>query len=180
MGQVEEWAYWLDQRVTDPTKDVDEGAPYRWATAVSHWLIDATLLTDTDSLEVGQQRLRTAYRNFHPTEARGTQLATIMTVLAETIQAGLDRARQARLEQTLEPGSWAAKVLIKIDQEPDLNNTQLSLTLGTGETQISRTARALSGYGLVVSSRYGRQNAWRTTPRGAGLVEQLLRRSNPR
>ncbi|MFI1726478.1 hypothetical protein [Streptomyces sp. NPDC020489] len=102
-------------------------------------------------------------------------------MLAETARAGLDRTRQMLLAETLDPHTWAARMLLAMAETPSITSTQLlaelkNEELSADETQISRSGRALVERGLAIKTRHGREVSWRTSPRGAAVVRSLQQR----
>lgn len=151
----------------------------RWAAAVARWVIDANLLSDAENLHVALETLRSAHARL--AVAGSTARAEIVvTVLLETTRAALERARQAELEDTLDPDTWAAKMLLVIHDIPGLTSQELASKLPTTDSQVSRSGRALIERGLVIKTRHGQERCWRASARGAVAARKLQRRATAR
>jgi len=143
----------------------------RWASAVSRWVIDASLLADTASLEAGFEVLRSAHGRLRGDET--ARLNALVMLLAETTRAGLDRARQYRVAEALDPNTRAAQMLLLMAGTPGITSSEMSSQLHAADTQISRSGTALIERGLAVKTRHGRERSWRLSPRGEIAVERL-------
>lgn len=173
--ELEVWASLLTEETGEGKRLGEREATDRWARAVSCWLIDASLLGDTESLHAGLEVLRSAHVRLRPVGPTA-RLEAMVAALAETARAGLDRARQTELAQTLDPDSWAARMLTTIDGQPGIISSMIAKELDADESQVSRSGRALVERGLAVKTRNGRSKGWRVTPRGAVTAEQLRSR----
>ncbi|WP_406722911.1 hypothetical protein OG968_24255 [Streptomyces althioticus] len=174
--ELNEWASLLERERGDGKVLGDHKVCDRWAAAVSRWIIDASLLGDAENLHVGLETLRSAHVRL-PAAGDTARAEAQVTAMMETMRAALDRARQAELEDTLDPSTRAAKMLTLIYEVPGITSTQLKEDLETGESQVSRSGRALAERGLVIKTRHGAERRWRTTPRGAVAARKLQHRS---
>lgn len=155
---------------SDVSRTGEDGA---WNRAFGRWLVDALLVGDTTALEQASAEIRNYARSVRGSERLGGALAA----LAEVAAAAGDRAEQQEVAGSLDPTSWAAKMLIAIDDEPGASNTRLAHMIGVSEaSQVSRSGRALLDRGLAVSAHAGRHLAWSVTPRGARVVDSLRAR----
>jgi PAS domain-containing protein len=171
------WASRLKEETGDG-KVLGEQAPVdRWASAVSRWLMDAALLADTANLHAALEILREAVLRLDP-EGPTARLETAVVTLAEVARAGLDRARQSEVVDTLDPNSWAARMLLLAHEQPHITSAKIVAKLGAHEAQISRSGKALTEQGLLVKNRHGRLKGWHTTPRGAITAQRLADRAN--
>jgi hypothetical protein len=169
------WATRLEEETGDGKILGEQAAVDRWASAVSRWLVDAALSDDAVNLHAAVEVLRTAVLRLHPTGPTA-RLETAVVTLAEVARAGLDRSRQNHLAETLDPNSWAARMLVLAHQTPHITSSDLVDQLGAHEAQISRSGKALVERGLLVKSRHGRSKGWHATPRGAALAARLVAR----
>lgn len=172
----EAWTDTLEQENGDGKIFGEASVTDSWASAVSRWVVDACLTSDVNNLHAGLETLRCAHVRLrpHPEVAR---LEATLTVLAETTRAGLDRARQAWIIETLDPATWAAQMLTAMDKNPGITSAELAKELSAAAAQISRSGTALIERGLAVKTRHGRERRWRLTPRGSVAVEALRHRS---
>lgn len=173
------WASVLEQVVEDAKRFTTEpGSADRWAAAVSRWLVDASLLADTQNLHAGLETLRSAHvRLFRAPAPETARLEGMITALAETARACLDRARQTHLAETLDPQTLAARMLSMIEAKPGITSAEMTEQLGVDDSQISRSGRALIEHGLVTKERHGRVRSWRSTPRGAFTAQRTRHRA---
>jgi len=174
--ELEAWASLLEAETGDGKHLGEHRVVDRWASAVSYWLVDANLLADADNLYTGLEILRAAQTRLQPTGPTA-RLDAILTVLAETASAALERARQTKLAEYLDPTSWAARMLVLVQAERGITSTEIIRRLCADESQISRSGRALIERGLAAKSRHGRTMGWSATPRGALIAERLRQRS---
>jgi DNA-binding MarR family transcriptional regulator len=150
----------------------------RWAGAVGRWVADASLLADDGALHAGIEALRSAHAGLVNRDAPGAvRLDGMVTAFAETAHASLDRIRQQQLADTLDPSTLAARMLVLIADKPGITSGALSWTFSVGDSQVSRTGRALVERGLAVKSRHGKERYWRLTPRGAAAARQVRERA---
>jgi hypothetical protein len=170
------WAARLAEETGDGKILGDQAVVDRWAAAVSRWLVDAALSGDVTNLHAALEELRAAVLRLRPTGPVARLEAAVVT-LAEVARASLDRARQVHLADTLDPGSWAARMLVLIFQTPHITSADMVEQLGVHEAQISRSGKALVERGLVVKSRHGRAKGWHATPRGTAIAQRLVERS---
>lgn len=173
--ELEVWASLLAAETGDGKHLGEHAMADRWASAVGHWLVDANLLADADNLHTGLEILRAAQTRLQPTGPTA-RLEAMVSVLADTTRAALDRARQTRLAENLDPGSWAARMLLAVVAERGITSTEIVQKLCADESQVSRSGRALVERGLAVKARHGRTKGWSATPRGAAVAERLLER----
>lgn len=173
------WASVLDQVVEDAKRFTAEpGSADRWAAAVSRWLVDASLLADAQSLHTGLETLRSAHVRLSWASAPETvRLEGMITALAETARACLDRARQTHMAEALDPQTVAARMLSMIDAKPGITSAEMTQQLGVDDSQISRSGRALIEHGLATKERHGRVRSWRSTPRGAFTAQRTRDRA---
>jgi DNA-binding MarR family transcriptional regulator len=174
--ELEVWASLLAKETGDGKHLGDHAVVDHWASAVGYWLVDANLLADADNLHLGLEALRDAHTRLPP-GGPTSRLEAMVTVLAETVRASLDRARQARLAENLDPNSWAARMLVAVADEPGVTSTEIVKRLCADESQISRSGRALVERGLAVKTRHGRVKGWSATPRGGATADRLRERS---
>lgn len=170
------WASYLEQEAGDGKHLGDVAVADRWASAVGYWLVDASLLADTDNLQAGLEILRSAHARLRPT-GQTARLEAHLTLLAEVARAGLDRARQSQLAENLDPASWAARMLVAIDEAPGITSAEVVRALGADDSQVSRSGRALIERGLAIKTRHGRVKGWRASPRGIVTVQRLRERT---
>ncbi|MFD8500955.1 MarR family transcriptional regulator [Amycolatopsis sp. NPDC059657] len=149
----------------------------RWTTAVGRWLIDATLLADVPSLEHALRALQDAAARLRP-DGPVARLDAVLHAFAEIAVAGLDRTEQTVIADTLDPGSWAAKMLVLAYQNPHITSSDIGTRLAVHEAQISRSGKALEERGLVVKTRHGRAKGWYATPRGETVAKRLVARAS--
>nr|WP_042191392.1 hypothetical protein [Kibdelosporangium sp. MJ126-NF4]CEL20049.1 hypothetical protein [Kibdelosporangium sp. MJ126-NF4]CTQ97273.1 hypothetical protein [Kibdelosporangium sp. MJ126-NF4] len=173
------WADLLKQETGDGKVLGDQAAVHRWVAAVSRWLVDATLLADEPNLRQALDVMRQAAMRLHPAGPTA-QLEASLVTLAEIARAGLDRARQNRLADTLDPSSWAARMLVLVCARPHITSADIVSELGAHEAQISRSGKALVDRGLLVKSRHGRAKGWHVTPRGTVTAQRLADRDTQR
>jgi len=147
----------------------------RWASAVSRWLVDAALSGDVTNLHAALEALRAAVLRLRPTGPTA-RLETVVVTLAEVARAGLDRARQNELVDTLDPNSWAARMLVLVQRRPYITSADIVGELDVHEAQISRSGRGLVERGLLIKTRHGRSKGWHATPRGAATAQRLVER----
>ena len=174
--ELEVWASLLAAETGDGKHLGEHAMADRWASAVGHWLVDANLLADADNLHTGLEILRSAQARLQPSGPTA-RLEAMVSVLADTARSALDRARQTRLAENLDPGSWAARMLVAVVAERGITSTEIVNKLRADESQISRSGRALVERGLAVKARHGRTRGWSATPRGAAVAERLRQRS---
>ncbi|CAM3585572.1 MarR family transcriptional regulator [Kibdelosporangium persicum] len=173
------WAGRLAEETGDGKVLGEQAAVDRWTAAVSRWLVDATLLADVPNLHEALEVLRAAAMRAHPAGPTA-RLETTLVTLAEFARAGLDRARQNQLADTLDPNSWAARMLVLVFERPHITSADIVTELATHEAQISRSGKALVERGLLVKNRHGRSKGWHVTPRGAVTAQRLTeRRTHP-
>ncbi|WP_406199445.1 winged helix-turn-helix domain-containing protein [Streptomyces europaeiscabiei] len=177
--ELKEWASVLDRESGDGKVLGDHKICDRWTAAVSRWAIDASLLGDAENLHIGLETLRSAHVRL-PATGETVRAEAHVAAMMETVRAALDRARQAELEDTLDPSTRAAKILTLIYETPGITSTEIREELDTGESQVSRSGRALAERGLVIKTRHGQERRWRTTPRGAVAARKLQHRSPAR
>jgi steroid delta-isomerase-like uncharacterized protein len=170
LDEVHDWAAFLSEEAP-----YSEDAADRWATSVSHWVVDACLLADQHSLRAGLDVLQDAYGELPPDQA-APELAGMISALAEVVQAALDRAEQAVWEQTVDPSTHAARMLVEIVNQPGLTNSILAERLGVDPSEISRSGRLLNTRGLAFNERR-RHSSWRATPRGKSAAERIRSRT---
>ncbi|ALG08643.1 hypothetical protein [Kibdelosporangium phytohabitans] len=172
---LEVWADLLRQETGDGKFLGEQPVVNRWIAAVSRWLVDATLLADAASLHQALEVMREAAMRLRPGGATA-HLETALITLSEVARAGLDRARQTILADTLDPNSWAARMLLLVCERPHITSADIVVELGTHEAQISRSGKALAERGLLVKSRHGRSKGWHATPRGTATAQRLAER----
>ncbi|GAA4561194.1 ester cyclase [Streptomyces collinus] len=170
LDEVHDWTAFLGEEAPH-----SEDAADRWATSVSHWVVDACLLADQDSLRAGLDALRDAYAELPPDQT-APELVGMVSALAEVVQAALDRAEQVVWEQTVDPNTHAARMLVEIAKEPGLTNAMLAGRLGVDPSEISRNGRLLNARGLAFNDRR-RHSSWRATPRGESAAERVRSRT---
>ncbi len=171
------WASRLKEESGDGKVLGEQALVDRWTSAVSRWLMDATLLADVPNLHSALEILRAAVLRLEP-DGPTARLEAAVVTLAEVARAGLDRARQNDLADTLDPHSWAARMLILAHEKPHITSAEIVTKLGTHEAQISRSGKTLIEQGLLVKNRHGRSKGWHTTPRGAVAAQRLANRGN--
>ncbi|MBB5851195.1 MarR family transcriptional regulator [Amycolatopsis umgeniensis] len=174
---LDAWASKLKEETGEGKVLGDHAAVDRWAAAVGRWLVDATLLADIPSLRSALRAFQEAGMRLQP-GGHTMRLEAVVTSLAEVAQAALDRAEQATLADTLDPKSWAAKMLLLAHREPHITSSDVCSRLGVHEAQISRSGKMLMERGLVVKTRLGRSKGWYATPRGEAVAKQLADRGN--
>ncbi|MBP2330703.1 putative transcriptional regulator [Kibdelosporangium banguiense] len=173
------WADRLREETGDGKVLGEQAMVDRWTAAVSRWLMDAALLSDAANLHAALEILREAVMRLQPSGPTA-RLETAVVTLAEVARAGLDRARQNHIADTLDPGSWAARMLILVCEQPHITSTDIVNRLGIHEAQVSRSGKALVERGLLVKNRHGRAKGWHVTPRGAVTAQRLSTRSATR
>jgi hypothetical protein len=173
------WSAVIERCAGDPKLvAADPDSADRWAAAVSNWMVDASLLADACNLHDALETLRSAHVELSCRPAPETaRLDGMITALAETARASLDRARQAQLAETLDPQTVAARMLLMIDAEPGVASAQMKEDLGIDDSQVSRSGRALIERGLAVKDRHGKQRCWRCTPRGTLSAQRIRDRA---
>lgn len=173
------WASFIENNFDDGKYFTAEpDAADRWTAAVSRWLVDASLLVDAQNLHTGLETLRSAHvRLSSASTPESMRLEGMITALAETARACLDRARQTQLAETLDPRTVAARMLIMIDTKPGITSAEMTQQLDVDDSQISRSGRALIEHGLAVKERHGRVRSWRSTPRGAFTAQRTRNRA---
>jgi hypothetical protein len=169
------WAARLAEETGDGKVLGEQAIVDRWAAAVSRWLVDTALSGDVANLHAALEELRAAVLRLRPTGPVARLEAAVVT-LAEVARAGLDRARQDHLADTLDPNSWAARMLVLVFRTPHITSADIVGQLGVHEAQISRSGKALVERGLVVKARHGRAKGWHATPRGAAVAQRLVER----
>ena len=172
---LEVWAGRLKEETGDGKILGEQTAVDRWTSAVSRWLVDAVLLADVSNLHAALEVLRAAVVRLKP-GAPTARLESAIVTLAEVARAGLDRARQNDLADTLDPKSWAARMLMIVDQTPHITSADIVEELHVHEAQVSRSGKALVERGLLVKNRHGRLKGWHVTPRGAATARRLAER----
>ncbi|ONI75129.1 MarR family transcriptional regulator [Actinosynnema sp. ALI-1.44] len=173
---LEVWADLLRQESGDGKVLGEHTTVARWAAAVSRWLVDATLLADAANLHQALEIMRAAAVRLRP-GGPTAQLEMALLTLAEVARAGLDRARQSHLADTLDPNSWAARMLVLVCARPHITSADIVSELRTHEAQISRSGKSLVERGLLVKNRHGRSKGWHATPRGAAIAQRLADRA---
>lgn len=169
------WSALLDQEAGDGKILGDQAALHRWTAAVGRWLVDATLLADIPNLHQALEFFRDSAARLQPAGPTA-HLETTLIAFAEIARAGLDRARQNHLADSLDPGSWAARMLVLVHERPHITSAEVVSALGAHEAQVSRSGKALVDRGLLVKSRHGRAKGWHVTPRGAVTAQRLAER----
>jgi DNA-binding MarR family transcriptional regulator len=175
--RLEIWARRLKEETGEGKVLGDRAAVDRWAGAVGGWLVDATLVADVSSLEAALHAFRSAATHLQPNSPTD-RLEAVLTGFAEVAQASLDRVERVELADTLDPSSWAAKMLVLAYREPHVTSADICRRLKVHEAQISRSGKALLERGLVVKTRHGRSVGWYVTPRGEFVAERLTEREN--
>ncbi|WP_410599402.1 MarR family transcriptional regulator [Amycolatopsis sp. lyj-90] len=171
----EAWATKLKEETGEGKVLGDHAAVDRWAAAVGRWLVDAALLADIPALSSALSAFQNAGMRLQP-GGHTMRLEAVVMGLAEVAQAALDRAEQAALADTLDPRSWAARMLVLVHREPHITSSDVCDRLKVHEAQISRSGKMLLERGLVVKTRLGRSKGWYATPRGEAVAEQLADR----
>ena len=150
----------------------------RWAGAVGRWIADASLLADDRALRAGVEALRSAHAGLVSLDAPGAvRLDGMITAFAETAHASLDRIRQQQLADNLDPSTVAARMLVLIDAKPGITSGELREALSVGDSEVSRTGKALVQRGLGVKTRHGQERFWRLTPRGSAAARRVRERA---
>ncbi|MFD9891456.1 MarR family transcriptional regulator [Amycolatopsis sp. NPDC059027] len=173
----EVWAEKLKEETGEGKVLGERAAVDRWAAAVGRWLVDAALLADISGLESALRAFRSAATRLQPNGATA-RLEAVILGLAEVAQSGLDRAEQAALADTLDPRSWAARMLVLAYREPHITSAAIRDRLDVHDAQISRSGKALLERGLVVKTRHGRSKGWYATPRGEAIAARLAERES--
>ncbi|WP_233621562.1 MarR family transcriptional regulator [Amycolatopsis sp. WAC 04182] len=174
---LEVWAAKLREETGEGKVLGDHVAVDRWTAAVGRWLVDASLLADIPSLRAALRAFQSAGTRLQP-GGQAARLEAVVTAFAEVTQAALDRAEQATLADTLDPKSWAAKMLVLVCHEAHITSSDICDRLDVHEAQISRSGKMLLERGLVIKTRLGRSKGWYATPRGEATARQLAERES--
>jgi hypothetical protein len=160
------------RRTLDEVRAGDAGASPAAFDTVAMVLVDAVLDQDEATLSFALDDLKQLWAALHraddeaAVERRGR-----LAALADVARWSVERTPPTELLRGLvRAGSHAFRMLEAIDAEPGISNTDLTLRLGVGESEISRCGRRLIDGSLAVRRQVGKRNAWTLTPRGKQVV----------